>query len=197
MLIDEKKLLTLLAEDNEAAFAELFTYYRNRVYSIAFKLTRSVALAEETIQEVFLIIWLRRNMLNDVQDFNAYLFIVTRNHVFKVLKQIARNYKINGVILESQAVGHNDTEDNLIGKEFSLVLKNAIDLLPNQQKQVYKLIKEQGLKRDEVANEMKLRPETVKFHLAQAMKSIRTYCLPHLNFFVYVMSLGILTNHNQ
>ncbi|MGV8879762.1 MAG: RNA polymerase sigma factor [Sphingobacteriaceae bacterium] len=186
MLIDEKKLLALVAGGDEAAFAVLFSQYRNKIYSVAFKLTRSIVLAEETVQEVFLIIWLRRETLNGVLNFSDYLFIVTRNQVFKVLKQIAREYKINAASLANQAAGHNDTEDKIIGKEFRLLLENAVDLLPTQQKQVYRLIKEQGLKRDEVAGEMKLQPETVKFHLAQAMKSIRTFCLPHLYLFTYL-----------
>jgi len=59
-------------------------------------------------------------------------------------------------------------------------LQNAIDRLPNQQKQVYYLIKDQGLKRDEVAHKLHIQPETVKFHLAQAMKNIRAVCMLYL-----------------
>jgi DNA-binding NarL/FixJ family response regulator len=45
---------------------------------------------------------------------------------------------------------------------------------------VYRLMKNEGFKRDEVANQLDLQPETVKFHLAQAMKNIRAFCSIHL-----------------
>jgi RNA polymerase sigma-70 factor (ECF subfamily) len=64
------------------------------------------------------------------------------------------------------------------------LLRNAIDRLPNQQKQVYQLIKEQKLKREEVADLLHLQPDTVKFHLAQAMKNIRNFCAPYLGLFL-------------
>jgi RNA polymerase sigma-70 factor (ECF subfamily) len=84
----------------------------------------------------------------------------------------------------NESVAHNNTEDYVINKEFTSLLQKAIERLPQQQKQVYKLMKEEDLKRGEVAELLHLQPETVKFHLAQAMKNIRTYCMLHLNVFI-------------
>ncbi len=174
-LYDERELLALIAAGDEAAFATLFDRYKDRVYAIAFKLLHTAALAEDIVQEVFLKIWLKRASLVEVKHFNAYLFIITRNDVYKAIKHLARNYKTSLQINEVQLLVHNDTEDYLMGKEYGLLLQQAIERLPNQQKQVYKLIKEQGLKREEVADLLHLRPETVKFHLAQAMKKIHAF----------------------
>jgi RNA polymerase sigma-70 factor (family 1) len=184
ILYNEKELLALIAEGDECAFAKLFLHYRDRVYSIAFKLTKSTVIAEEIVQEVFLKIWLKRANLNDIQNFNAYLFIVTRNDVYKVLKGIARNYKITLLKDEDQSLANNNTSDFVMEKEYNLLLQRAIDRLPNQQKQVYYLIKDQGLKREEVACQLHLQPETVKFHLSQAMKNIRAFCMLHLHLFI-------------
>jgi len=183
ILHNEKELLELIAENDEGAFAKLFAHYRDRIYSIAFKLTKSTTIAEEMVQDIFLKIWLKRANLNDIQNFSAYLFIVTRNDAYKVLKRIARNYKIALLKDEYQSLADNDTADILMEKEYNQLLQNAIDRLPNQQKQVYYLMKDQGLKRDEVARQLHIQPETVKFHLAQAMKNIRTFCMPRLSIF--------------
>jgi len=183
ILYNEKKLLELIAEGDEFAFAKLFAYYRNRIFSIAFKLTKSNIIAEEIVQDVFLKIWLKRANLDDIQNFSSYLFIVTRNNAYKVLKGIARNYKVILLTDEDQSFATNDTTDVIMEKEYGLLLQKAIDRLPNQQKQVYYLIKDQGLKRDEVAHQLNIQPETVKFHLAQAMKNIRAYCMLYLGTF--------------
>ena len=179
----EKKLQQLISNGDEWAFAQLFEQYKDRVYSMAFRLTKSNVTAEEIVQNVFLKIWLKRAGLNDIRNFSAYLFIVTRNDAYKVLKRIARNYKIALLKDEYQSLADNDTADILVEKEYNQLLQNAIDRLPNQQKQVYYLMKDQGLKRDEVARQLHIQPETVKFHLAQAMKNIRTFCVPRLSIF--------------
>ncbi len=178
-LNNETELLSLIAEGDETAFAVLFKYYSNRIYTIAFKITGSATTAEEIVQDVFLIIWLKRADLMDIKNFGAYLFVVTRNNVYKVLKQNSRYYKTTILTNKDQLLMHNDTENGILEKEYDLLLQKAINRLPAQQQKVYKLMKEQGLKRDEVANLLKIDPETIKSHLAQSMRSIRAYCILH------------------
>ena len=176
----EKKLHQLISNGDEGAFAQLFEQYKDRVYSMAFRLTKSNVTAEEIVQNVFLKIWLKRAGLNDIRNFSAYLFIVARNDVYKFLKQVSRRYKTSLALHNDQRIDGNDTADLLLDKEYNLLLQNAIQRLPNQQKQIYSLVKDRGFKRAEVAQQLHIQPETVKFHLAQAMKNIRAFCMPHL-----------------
>lgn len=180
-LFNEKELIALVAQGDECAFGKLFDHYRNRIYGLVLKLTHSTSIAEEIVEEVFLKIWLKRGGLNNIQNFQAYLFTIARNDVYKVLKQIAQNYKVILLTEDNHSLSHNNTDNYILDKEYSLLLKKAIDRLPKQQKQVYALIKEQGLKREEAADFLQLQPETVKFHLAQAMKNIRSFCTLHLD----------------
>jgi len=183
--MNEEELLSLIAKGDEQAFTKLFDHYRNRIYGIAFKLTHSVTISEEIVEDVFLKIWLKRNDLENIQNFQAYLFTIIRNDAYKALKQIARNYKKVVLLNDNeQSQSYNNSENYLIEKEYSSLLQKAIERLPRQQKQVYTLIKEQGLKRDEAADFLHLQPETVKFHLAQAMKNIRLFFTLHLEIFI-------------
>jgi RNA polymerase sigma-70 factor, Bacteroides expansion family 1 len=193
-LHNEKEVLSHISTGDETAFARLYDHYKDRVYGTALKITHSTIIAEEVVGDVFLKIWLQRSSLKEIQNFSAYLFIVTRNHVYKILKQIARNYKIMELTDEDVSLNSEyDTSDLLMEKEFNLLLRRAIEQLPNQQKKVYSLIRNEGLKRDEVAHQLHLQPETVKFHLAQAMKNIRAFCMLHLGsflgFFAYLFPL--------
>lgn len=183
-LHNEIELLRLTALGDELAFGRLFEHYKDRIYTIAFKLTRSNIISEEIVQDVFLKIWQKRADLNSIQNFSAYLFIVARNTGYKILKDTARNYKVVALSDEDQITLNNDAADLLIEKEYGMILQNAIDRLPSQQKQVYYLLKAQGYKRDEVADQLHIQPETVKFHLAQAMKNIRAFCMMHLSLFL-------------
>jgi RNA polymerase sigma-70 factor (ECF subfamily) len=55
------------------------------------------------------------------------------------------------------------------------LINEAIQQLPPQQRTVYELSKQEGLKYDEIAELMHLSKNTVRNHLSEAMKTIRTF----------------------
>ena len=188
---NEQQLIELISQGDENAFAKLFDHYRDKIYGVAFKLTHSTTVAEEITEDVFLKIWLRRDTLNEIENFSAYLFTIARNDTYKILKQIAKNYKIILLSENNEVIAQENSEEYLLAKEYTSLLQKAIDRLPHQQKQVFQLIKQEQLKRQKVADILHIRPETVKFHLAQAMKNIRAFCMLHLNLFI---GLAIFTS---
>ena len=185
----EHELLRLVAEGDRNAFTQIYNNYRNKIYSIAFELTESTTVAEEIVQDTFLKIWVKRDSLHEIEHFRAYLFTITRNYVFTALKRIARQESLEVSAIQDAPLYDHDTEDRVLNNEYTRILQAAIDRLPEQQKQVYNLIKKEGLKREEAAAALHLSPETVKTHLAQAMRSIRTYCLARLDISIALIIL--------
>lgn len=179
-LYNETELLSRIAAGDEKAFTALFRHYNKKVYGIVVRLTRHNQLAEEIVQDVFLIIWQKRREIVLIQDFRAYLFTIARNKIYKALKRKAIDCKTDMIHRGASSSMHNDTENRIIEKDNNLLLQKIIDQLPAQQKKVYRLMKEQGMKRGEVAELLQIHPETIKSHLAQAMKSIRNFCMVHL-----------------
>jgi RNA polymerase sigma-70 factor (ECF subfamily) len=187
-LYNEKELLALVADEDEAAFTKLFNHYANHIYAVATRFTGSAIMAEETVQEVFMKIWLKKEHLTDIQDFKAYLFIITRNHLYRVLSSNAKKYKKDKAYAAIRSLSQNNAETAVLDKEYGLILQQAIDRLPRQQKKVYCLVKEMGLKREEAARLLHIHPETIKYHLAEAMKSLRSYCLPYLDIYLLILA---------
>jgi RNA polymerase sigma-70 factor (ECF subfamily) len=50
-------------------------------------------------------------------------------------------------------------------------------------------MREEGLKRQEVADLMGIQPNTVKEHMAKALKSIRAYCVAHLDLYIQALCI--------
>ncbi|HEX2535500.1 MAG TPA: sigma-70 family RNA polymerase sigma factor [Chitinophagaceae bacterium] len=173
-----------MAAADEAAFARLFDHHRNRVYSIAYKISGSSQLAEEVVQDVFLKIWLKRTELAGIRNFNAYLCTMVQHAVYKALKQMAASLKRTAPESAEAFALTPGPETQLVDKEYQLLLHEAVEQLPAQQRQVYRLIREKGLRRSEVAELLNLQPDTVKFHLAKAMKNVWQYCQLHLHLFI-------------
>jgi RNA polymerase sigma-70 factor (ECF subfamily) len=94
---------------------------------------------------------------------------------------------------ENIALFEQDVHAILMDKDYERILNEAVDRLPPQQKQVYILSKQEDLKRDDVAVRMNLSPDTVKAHLAQAMRTVRAYCMARIEFCLLILfSAGIL-----
>ncbi len=168
------------AKGDQQAFSQLFYTYKDRVYTIALRLTESSVMAEEVVQEVFMKLWTNRETLPDIKIFEDYLFIMTRNYVFTALKKAALRHKTEGSWNDFLPSSENMTESSVMIKEYEMVLQRAIDLLSPQQRQVYLLSRDKELKREEIAAMLQVSPETVKTHLARALQNIRSYCAAQL-----------------
>lgn len=185
----DTELFHAIAAGNEKAFEQLFSSYRNKVYTIALKITGSTELAEEVLLDVFLKVWIKREQLPHIEHFSAWLFTVTRNRVFKTLKQQALHAAGEAITGDDDLLLSHTHHPGvvLVEKEYWQVLHEAVAQLSPQQKKVYHLIKENGLKREEAAAALNLSPETVKRHLAEAMHAIRAYCSYHLGTYAAIL----------
>lgn len=186
---NERELLLSLARGNDNAFADVFHHYRHRIYAIAFRLLGSASQAEDTVQDVFLKMWLKRQELHEISHFKAYLFTVTRNHIFTALKLLAREQLMESEL--SAAVVTDAKDAAIIHKEYEQILQKAIAQLSPQQELIYKLSREEGLKRNEIADRLQLSPETIKVHLANAMRSIRAFCLARMDLNTFLLLLWL------
>ncbi|SEW54232.1 RNA polymerase sigma factor [Chitinophaga arvensicola] len=171
---DENRMLELLAKGSEYAFTELFSRYRTKVYSVAFRFLRSQAAAEEVVQDVFLKCWLKREALTEVKNLDAYLKTVTRNLVLNRFRKLA-NEAAAQQELSRRDIMVNDTDHLILDHQYQEIIQAALGQLPPQQREVYRLAKEEGLSHEAIAARMQISTVTVKSHMARALQSIRRY----------------------
>lgn len=171
---DHKEILIRLSNDEGAAFEELFKRYSHKVQTFAFKLTRSNVLAEEILQDVFIKIWTNRKTLASVDHFPSYLYTVTTNHTLNVLKRLALE-KTATVVFGREILPTYHDPDADIYMERQKALNRFVSSMPSQQRQVYTLCHQQGLKYEEVAKRLKISRLTVKTHMQQALRAIRSH----------------------
>jgi len=172
---DDEFLLTEIASGNPRAFRRLFDGQYQKVYGYALRILRNESLAEEIVQEVFINIWLKRENLNEIGNFGAYLRVVTKNLTLNALKKIARDLKANSLGNVNWTEVDNDTESAILLKDTRALLQEAINQLPRQQRLVYELCQIEGLKQKQAALQLNISPLTIKVHLREANKTIRKF----------------------
>ena len=173
-LTNENELLARVAEGDERAFGLLFHHYRSKIYSYAFHLSGDTAQADELVQEVFLKVWLNRDKIPHVLRFDNYLFTIARNQVFDMLKKMARESEFRQQIAGLFDPEANPVEDRLLTRENEVRLRQALDRLPPRQRLIFFLSRNQGMKHEEIADQLNISRHTVKTHLVQALKTLRT-----------------------
>ncbi len=176
---DEKKAIESLAEGNADAFTQLFNCYNGAIYRVALRFLKSPEMAEEVVQEVFLKVWLRRKDMVAAVNFEAYLFTMARNLVFDRIKQLAKEVAAKSEF--TRAVKPTEAADQpLVEKQYEELLQDAVDRLPPQQKQVFRLARVEGLSHQAIAEQLHLSRLTVKSHMAKALQAIRQNLQRHI-----------------
>jgi len=186
-LIDEDNaLLRLIALGDERAFRIVFNKYHNRLGAHLFRITRSHELAQEVVQDIFLKIWMNRQQLAEVRNFKAYLYVMSKNHALNCLKQSVLEKTLTSCLEENEDFQADDSfEEN----EHYMLIDEAIDHLPPQQRQVYLMSRHERLKYAEIATRLSLSRETVKKYLKIASESITSYVRKKLIVSVLIFSL--------
>jgi RNA polymerase sigma-70 factor (family 1) len=172
---DYKALFEAIAAGDEAAFEALFRQCRARVYTLAFKWTKSAFAAEEITQDVFISVWTGRGHLSNVQDARAYFYTILYNKVSRYLKNEANKARILRASVQGAKEFSNETEETVYLNEGQRFINKAIGRLSPRKKLIYELNRREGKSYHEIGETLNLSPHTVKSHLVQAMKLIRNY----------------------
>lgn len=168
-------LLQQTAGGDEKAFEQLFFQYKDRVYEIALLYTESGFLAEEILQDIFVQVWQKRKELPSIRNFNSWLFILTRNRSFNVLRDIARASLNTRSVVRELPASEENADARLLSSEAEKLVSMAMERLTPAQRQAFEFFKLKGLSREETARQMGISPNTVKVHLLQGMRSIRAF----------------------
>lgn len=168
------ELLLQISEDDEIAFRRLYDIYRNRVYFVAYKMLGSETDAKDTLQDVFLKLWINRKTLTDIENFSSYLNVLVRNNIYDRFRKNAREDQYIKELVPSEWIGDKDQLFNEI-KNRELVKKvyQATLDLPPQQRKVFELSRFEGMSHESIAIELGIAKDTVKKHLMAALKKIR------------------------
>lgn len=186
-LSEEKALLQNIAEGDEQSFRVIYDQYRPKIYKYAMRLTESEAAAEEILQEVFIKVWLKRSSLPELDQFSSWLFRVSRNTIFDSFRKLERQKIGNAKLIDITAVAVEDADTWLLDKENQVWLRDALNQLTPSQKQVYILSRQQGMKPEEIAEELKISVGTAKKHLVNSLQGLRAYIEKH-NMIMFIIA---------
>ncbi len=175
ILPNEKELFARMSQGDEAAFTEIFYHYTQRIYHYILNKTKSPETAEEIVQEVFVKIWTNKEKFSEVSNYESYLFTMASNKVLDWFRKMANEEKLKKHVWQTIGELSNITIEELDFKHSQELINKAIEQLSPQRKKIFLLNKEDGLTRQEIADQLDLSVHTVNNHLNEAVKQVKEY----------------------
>jgi len=169
----DKELVAKLRQSDEAALSEIYERYWDRLFVVAANRLGDPQEAQECVQDVLYKLWRLRETLHvENDDLSAYLAVGIRNQVFnRRLKRHRERLRAAGY--EITEVGYPSPEHALIAQELQNRIDHAIKNLPSQCRIVFELSRKEGKTIKQVADQLAISENTVKYHLKKANRDIR------------------------
>ncbi|TDW97028.1 RNA polymerase sigma factor [Dinghuibacter silviterrae] len=163
----------LQSDDNEA-FKEIYRQYHSAVFANIRRLVHPETVAEDLLQEVFLLLWEQRHQLKPEHTVAGWLFTTS---FYKASAHLRKAVKEN---LQPLPDSIQDVPDEGwdAGQEVRLsVMHTAIDLLPPRKKMAFRLCRLEGKTYQEAADELGLTTASVKDYVKTASQFVKQYVL--------------------
>lgn len=168
--LDDSTLLALVQRGDEGAMASLFDRYSKVVYSVALRVLRDPASAEDVLQEIFMQIW--RNPDGFVAtrgSLGGWLAVVSRNRSIDNLRRKRPTEPVDEIVLASPYSLADEAERHSMIEKARTVMVG----LPLEQRKTLEMAFFDGLTHSEIA-EMTGDPlGTVKTRIRSALLSLR------------------------
>jgi RNA polymerase sigma-70 factor (family 1) len=170
---EEKELLQQASQGSEIAFTTLFHSYKHRLYGYMLRLTGSPEMSEDVVQDVFMKLWNQRATLATIDHFSAYLFRMAQHRAINAFRRMSMEALLVSDRSLQPPVTDLNVEEAIALKDVQQLLHKVVAQLPPQQKLVYTLSREQGLKHEEIAQHLRISLSTVNKHMVLALRTIR------------------------
>jgi RNA polymerase sigma-70 factor (ECF subfamily) len=161
-------IASAVAGDRES-FARLLELQYDFILRAAWKWTRHQADAEDVAQEVCIRLGRSISQFKGQGRFTTWLYALVLN-VVRDLARKSRREREKGRAWGSETLATTSSE-----AESSEELWNAVDRLPDKQRDVVILVYSEGLTHAQTADILGLAETTVSWHLHEARKSLKSY----------------------
>lgn len=185
--LSDSELLIQLRNGREAALAEIYKRYWDKLYIVAYNRLKDAYEAEEVVQDVFFSLWKRRTDLQIQYTLNTYLSVAVK---YQVINRQSRLYQRNNNIEFLNGVHEDAIETTQLWfdeKELKEQLDLAINQLPEKCRIVFLKSRAEGQTNASIAHELQISEKTVEAHITRALKTLKSSLQLSLPLLLYLL----------
>jgi RNA polymerase sigma-70 factor, ECF subfamily len=172
----DRRVVTRMARGDSSAVAELYDRHARALYSLALRMLSDAADAEDVVQDVFTQAWRQAGRYDPTRaPVIGWLLVITRARALDRLR--ARRARIAPAPLDVVTIDPVDPgpgqELQAIGNEEAARLRQALEALPEGQREAIELAYYRGLSQSDIAQKLQQPLGTVKTRMRTALLKLR------------------------
>lgn len=173
----DEQLWKAFREGQHKPLSEVFLRYYDRLYYYGMKLISDHAEVKDGIQQLFLRLWNKREMIDEAQSVEFYLLLSLRRILFRQQKQIHSAHRRNREYMRDFSSPSLTIEDIIISTEQKTqrneLFRKAFETLTDRQKEVLYLRLQHGLTNEEVAKVLDISHQSVRNYIYEATQQLK------------------------
>jgi RNA polymerase sigma-70 factor, ECF subfamily len=170
----EKILLENIKNNDKASFSVIFTRYYKDLVTFSFGMVRNLSTAEEIVQDVFIKLWENRASLVIDRSLKSYLLKSVQNHSLNCLQHLKIQSRFDAYAKEHQMLSNNETENYILHSELEHNLQQALDKIPAELSQAFRMNRFGNLSYPEIAQKLGVSTRTIEVRISKALNLLRT-----------------------
>ncbi|NDV80693.1 RNA polymerase sigma-70 factor [Bacteroides sp. 51] len=187
----------MASDENRNSFEEVYISYFSKMKHFAREYVVSDEDAENIVQDVFLELWERKELLNMPINLIAYLFTAIKNRCIDLLRRKVMIRETADKLQEEHLLtlrmkyySLEAFDQNLFQeKDIEQILSEAINNLPEKCREIFVKSKIEGKKQKEIAAELNVSINTIETQMGIAYKKLKTELKDYLPLFIFLINL--------
>lgn len=192
MKIDEKQVIERIKQGDDRILKYLYDTYYYQLFTIAKQYINDNFTAETIVSDLFCSLWENKANIDIHTSLGAYLVRSVRNLSLNFLRKnyVEKEVCIDGLEATSPLFFQSDEYPlgQLIEKELAEKIQVELNALPKETRDVFLLSRIEELSYEEIAQQLNISVNTVKYHVKQALKILRSKFKTELALVLYYIS---------
>jgi len=161
-----EKAILRIADGNSDALDVIYQYMNRQIYAVAYSVLRDFSLSEDVVQETYMKILEKAFSYRKGTNARAWVLSIARN----IAIDLFRRRKFEGAPEELDGQGVRFDEGSVLS---SMEVKNALDALDDEERQIVTMKIYAGLKHREIASLLGITEEACKKKYQRAAAKLR------------------------
>lgn len=167
------QLVNLIRKGDIKSFERVFNTYCESLVRYAESMLKNTYEAEDIVQQLFVQFWAKRETFDINISLKSYLYKSTYNSCLNKIKQHGVRESYASYHLQVNDNFGEDASQQLEAKQAARAIEEAMALLPEQCRLVFKMSKVEHKKYQEIADELGISIKTVENQMGKALKHMR------------------------
>lgn len=157
------------------AFNMVYQKYHAYLYMLALKYLKDKCSAEDAVQQTFVKLWETAKNIEIEVNLRNYLYTMTKNYVINQIRNHKETVSIHYANAQKEIIDSHDFVNTIDEIQISESLRDGIDNLPPQKREICMLKMEGNTTNQDIADRMGISVNTVKSHYQEAIKMLRKH----------------------